>query len=67
KKFPELQGAYIYGDFSTGRIWAAKHDGKKIVWDKELVDTTLQILHFCEDQDGEVLIADQGTGIYTLE
>jgi uncharacterized repeat protein (TIGR03806 family) len=66
-KFPELQGAYIYGDFSTGRIWAAKYDGKQVVWHKELVDTTLQVLHFCEDQDGELLIADEGNAIYSLE
>ena len=55
-KNKDLVGAYIYGDFSTGRIWAAKYDGKKILWDKELADTTLQILHFCEDQNGELLI-----------
>jgi glucose/arabinose dehydrogenase len=26
-KHPELQGAYIYGDYSTGKIWAAKVEG----------------------------------------
>ena len=31
-------GAYIYGDYSTGRIWAMKHDGTKPVWHKELAD-----------------------------
>ncbi len=30
EKFPELQGAYIYGDYSTGKIWGVKHDGTKI-------------------------------------
>src|SRR6266850_3793334 len=66
-KFPELQGAYIYGDFSTGRIWAAKYDGKQVLWDKELVDTTLQIVHFSEDQNGNLLVCDDGGGIYQLE
>ena len=27
EKLPELRGAYIYGDYSTGRIWGIKHDG----------------------------------------
>jgi hypothetical protein len=26
---PELKGAYLYGDHSTGRIWAVKHDGDR--------------------------------------
>ena len=30
-KFPDLEGCYVYGDYSTGQIWAAKHrDGKLI-------------------------------------
>jgi glucose/arabinose dehydrogenase len=70
-KFPELRGAYIYGDYSTGRVWAVKHDGQKIAWHKELCDSRLQITGFGVDARGEVLITDhrgdgQG-GIYTLQ
>ena len=39
KKLPELTGAFIYGDYSTGRVWAIKHDGTKATFHKELVDT----------------------------
>lgn len=71
KRLPELQGAYVYGDYSTGKIWGAKHDGEKLIWHKELADTTLQITAFARDNDGELLIADhQGNergGFYTLE
>ncbi|HTN75479.1 MAG TPA: PQQ-dependent sugar dehydrogenase, partial [Pirellulaceae bacterium] len=42
-KLPELRGAYIYGDFSTGRIWGIKHDGQKVTWHAELCDTPLAI------------------------
>ncbi|HEY7156875.1 MAG TPA: PQQ-dependent sugar dehydrogenase [Gemmataceae bacterium] len=70
-KYPELQGAYIYGDYSTGKIWGVHHDGKRVVWHKELADTRLQITHFSVDAHGEILIADhrgQGKGgLYTLE
>lgn len=57
-KLPELRGAYIYGDYSTGKIWAVKHDGQRIEWHKELCDTTLAITGFGLDSHGEVLIAD---------
>jgi uncharacterized repeat protein (TIGR03806 family) len=70
-KFPELKGAYIYGDYSTGRIWAVKHDGTAIVWHKEIAVTTLKITGFAPDADGEILIchhAGRGDGgLFTLE
>ena len=37
-KFPELQGCYIYGDHSTGKIWGIRHDGEKVTWHKEIAD-----------------------------
>ena len=60
-KFPELVGAYIYGDYSTGRIWAAKHDGERVVWHKELAQTRLQITGFGTDSKGEILICDHNS------
>jgi len=71
QKFPELQGAYLYGDYSTGQIWAMKHDGTKPLWHKELADSHLQVTSFAVDSRGEILIThhhgqDKG-GIYTLE
>ena len=68
KKFPDLQGAYIYGDWSTGRIWGVKHEKGKITWHKELANTPLQITGFGLDSHGEILIADHGGGaFYQLE
>ncbi|MBI82351.1 MAG: hypothetical protein CMJ81_04070 [Planctomycetaceae bacterium] len=67
-EFPELVGAYVYGDYSTGKIWAAKHNGQKIVWHREIADTTLSITCFAEDSDNELLIAGhQQDGFYRLE
>lgn len=57
-KFPELRGAYIYGDHSTGKIWAAKHDGKSLLWHKELADTPFHISGFGTNSQGELLICD---------
>jgi hypothetical protein len=71
KEHPELQGAYIYGDYSTGKIWAAKHDGQKLLWHREIADTTLAITTLAADADGELIVLDhrgndQG-GFYRLE
>ena len=71
RQIPELRGAYIYGDYSTGKIWAMRHDGDKVLWHKELADSRLQITAFGTDSRGELLIADhRGDGkgnFYTLE
>jgi uncharacterized repeat protein (TIGR03806 family) len=70
-RYPELQGAYLYGDYSTGKVWGVRHDGAKIVWHKEIADTRLAIAGFGADQQGEILVADfRGAGkggLYTLE
>ena len=67
-KYPDLDGAFIYGDWSTGRIWGVKsEDHKNPTWHKELARTTLQIGGFHETADGEILVMDQGsTAIYKL-
>lgn len=65
-KLPELKGAYIYGDYSTGKVWGCLHDGQKVVWNRKLVDTPLQITGFAE-LDGELLVLDHSGPIYRLE
>jgi uncharacterized repeat protein (TIGR03806 family) len=70
-KLPELRGAYVYGDYSTGHIWAVKHDGKAILWHKKVAVTPLKITAFALDPRGELLICDHNKdgegGFYTLE
>jgi glucose/arabinose dehydrogenase len=71
RKFPELAGAYLYGDYSTGQVWAMRHDGDKVLWHKQLANTRLAITGFGLDSHGEILIADHQGGLkggfYTLE
>ncbi|HEY8504360.1 MAG TPA: PQQ-dependent sugar dehydrogenase, partial [Gemmataceae bacterium] len=66
-RLPELRGAYVYGDWSTGRIWGIRHRGGKVTWHALLADTPLQITGFGMSPDGELLIADHGGGFYKLE
>ena len=49
KKFPELEGAYIYGDWVTGKIWALWHDGKQVTRHEEIADTHHKIIAFGQD------------------
>ncbi len=67
KRYPELIGAYIYGDYATGNIWAVKHDGQKVQWHKHIARSTLQIAGFGPNSQGEIVIVDHEGGLYTLE
>ena len=64
---PELAGCYIYGDYSTGKIWGVRHDGTEVTFHRELADTTLQITGFATNKAGELLVIDHGGGFYRLE
>ena len=52
-RLPGLVGAYVYGDHSTGRIWAGLHDGTKVAWHREIAATDREVL-----EDAEQLLAD---------
>ncbi|MBT6154741.1 MAG: hypothetical protein HOH82_08665, partial [Planctomycetaceae bacterium] len=66
KRLKELRGAYIYGDYVTGKIWGLRYDGKKLTWQQELVDSSLAVITFGEDQSGELYVLDYAGGIYRL-
>ncbi len=59
---PELRGAYLYGDYSTGRIWGIRHDGSRVTWHELIADTPLNITGFGLDSHGELLICDHQPG-----
>src|SRR5260370_11918784 len=58
KRLKDLVGAYIYGDFDTGRIWALRHDGKKVTFHQELVSTPRRIVSWAEDNAGQLYFVD---------
>jgi uncharacterized repeat protein (TIGR03806 family) len=68
KKYPQLVGHYIFGDWDTRRIWDAKLIGPDQVEPyRTLCQTDARVVTFTEDAQGEVYIADhEGGGIYTL-
>jgi uncharacterized repeat protein (TIGR03806 family) len=71
QKLPDLQGAYVYGDYSTGKVWAVKHDGQRVLWHREIADTPFQLSAITVDAEGELLLldhrGDKKGGVYALE
>jgi uncharacterized repeat protein (TIGR03806 family) len=80
KRLKELEGAYIYGDFDTGRVWVyheltnpKQPPAKGTTFDLdvtvsgELARTTYRIVSWGEDADGEIYFCDfTGGGIHQL-
>jgi uncharacterized repeat protein (TIGR03806 family) len=64
RRLSDLTGAYIYGDYDTGRIWSLRYDRvKKTVSDhRELFKSNLRLVCFGEDNSGELLLLDHMTG-----
>lgn len=66
-RLKELEGAYVYGDFDTGKVWALRFDGKKVTWKQELARTQQRIVSWGQDAAGEIYILDfMGGRIYQL-
>jgi uncharacterized repeat protein (TIGR03806 family) len=54
---PNLVGRYVFGDFSSGRIWALMDDGQGGYTNEEIVDTPYNVSAFAVGEDGELYIA----------
>ncbi|MBI4606773.1 MAG: PQQ-dependent sugar dehydrogenase [Planctomycetes bacterium] len=61
RRLAELRGAYVYGDYVTGKIWGLRQEEGRVTWLRELADTQLQVVAFGADHEGEVYVADHTT------
>jgi len=72
KNIPELDGAYLYADYVSGKLWALWYDAdKKIVTaNREIpLPKSIPVMSFGEDEKGEVYFttySSEGQGIYRL-
>ena len=62
-RLKELEEHYIYGDFDTGKIWSFKYDSGKVHSWSELADTSIRLVSFLEQSDGEILLVDYASGL----
>lgn len=63
---PWLQGVYVYGDFCSGEVFGLRYAGGAVVEHQRLINTDLRITSFAEDNDGELYLLSQKSGIYRL-
>ncbi|MCH8873717.1 glucose sorbosone dehydrogenase, partial [candidate division KSB1 bacterium] len=61
---PELEGAYIYGDYVTGRIWMLRYENNSVTADSLLVDTNILISSFGVDEQNELYVVGYGGTIF---
>ncbi len=61
-RLPELKGAYVYGDYDTGKVWSLKYENGKVTAHQQLADTQIRIVEFAQDAAGEVLLVDFAGG-----
>lgn len=66
-KLPKLRGAYIYGDYATGKIWAGRHNGTKVTYHEEIADTSFAITGFAEDAEGNLIVIDERSGFHRFK
>ncbi|REJ67404.1 MAG: hypothetical protein DWQ31_11520 [Planctomycetota bacterium] len=66
EEYPELEGAFIYGDNGSGRIWALRFDENGKAHQQELLAINATgktgLASFGLDADGEILIVEVGEG-----
>jgi putative heme-binding domain-containing protein len=68
KKFPELRGAYVFGDWETRRLWAARFEGDRTKEMPEIACPSVRIVAFGEDRQGELYFLDYDGGtVHTIE
>jgi len=61
-RLQELHGTHLYSDYDTGKFWGFRYEQGQVVDHRELADTTLRVVSFGEDGQGEFLILDHVAG-----
>jgi glucose/arabinose dehydrogenase len=64
---PGLTGAYIYGDYCSGEIWAMRFNAAgDAFFETRLMDTNLNISSFGQDAAGEIYVLSLSGEVYRI-
>jgi glucose/arabinose dehydrogenase len=65
---PWLRGAYIYGDWNSGRVWMFRFDGTTATMNQEITQLPAQgIPGFGNDNQGNVYVCHSNGTVYRVE
>jgi glucose/arabinose dehydrogenase len=66
KAVPELEGAYLYADYVSGRIWALWYDkdAKRVTANRLILSGSAPVTTFGEDDAGEMYYTTQEGGMW---
>ncbi len=72
KRLPEIEGAYLYADYVSGRLWALRYDATsgKVTANHPIPSQQFPVLSFGEDEQANayfMVASATGKGIYRLQ
>jgi glucose/arabinose dehydrogenase len=68
REMQQLRGAYVYGDYCSGRVWGLRYDGSQVTEHVEFLDADFRISSFAVDAQGEIYVLqhDNAGAIFKL-
>ncbi len=66
KRYPALEGIYLYGDYNLGTVWGMRYEAGKVVQYGSLLEQPKNISSFAEDNDGELYILALDAGVFAI-
>ena len=66
KAYPDLVGAYFFGDYCSGEVWYVDRAAARGVAPTRVLETGASITSFGEDQAGELYLTDAGGTVYRI-